>query len=122
MLFSSIFSCRYISSSGLVVGSFRVYVNHSPNMLFCFNSELIFAQAASSGASKESNSHKDDGVFKAPAPPPKVIKSVTIPTEPYQDMVTALKCRKEHKEVSGDFQHSLHLSLGEFPNSHHRFI
>lgn len=53
-----------------------------------------------SSSSKDTNSHKDDGVFKAPPPPPKVIKSVTIPTVPYQDIVTALKCRKEHKEVS----------------------
>uniref|UniRef100_A0A3Q2IB07 Wings apart-like protein homolog n=1 Tax=Equus caballus TaxID=9796 RepID=A0A3Q2IB07_HORSE len=48
-------------------------------------------------SSKEPN-QKDDGVFKAPAPPPKVIKTVTIPTQPYQDIVTALKCRKEDKE------------------------
>uniref|UniRef100_A0A8C1KTC9 Wings apart-like protein homolog n=1 Tax=Cyprinus carpio TaxID=7962 RepID=A0A8C1KTC9_CYPCA len=59
---------------------------------------------------KESNSHKDDGVFKAPAPPPKVIKSVTIPTEPYQDMVTALKCRKEHKELYTVVQHVKHFN------------
>uniref|UniRef100_A0A8C8F3R8 Wings apart-like protein homolog n=1 Tax=Oncorhynchus tshawytscha TaxID=74940 RepID=A0A8C8F3R8_ONCTS len=52
-----------------------------------------------SGSSKDTNSHKDDGLFKAPPPPPKVIKSVTIPTQPYQDIVTALKCRKEHKEL-----------------------
>lgn len=33
--------------------------------------------------------------------PPKVIKTVTIPTQLYtQDIVTALKCRKEDKEVS----------------------
>uniref|UniRef100_A0A8C2JQP6 WAPL cohesin release factor b n=1 Tax=Cyprinus carpio TaxID=7962 RepID=A0A8C2JQP6_CYPCA len=66
--------------------------------------------AASSGGSKESNSHKDDGVFKAPAPPPKVIKSVTVPTEPYQDMVTALKCRKEHKELFTVVQHVKHFN------------
>ncbi|XP_051958736.1 wings apart-like protein homolog isoform X2 [Xyrauchen texanus] len=66
--------------------------------------------AASSGDNKESNSHKDDGVFKAPAPPPKVIKSVTIPTEPYQDMVTALKCRKEHKELYTVVQHVKHFN------------
>uniref|UniRef100_A0A672JS09 WAPL cohesin release factor n=1 Tax=Sinocyclocheilus grahami TaxID=75366 RepID=A0A672JS09_SINGR len=66
--------------------------------------------AASSGGSKESNTHKDDGVFKAPAPPPKVIKSVTIPTEPYQDMVTALKCRKEHKELYTVVQHVKHFN------------
>ncbi|CAB1338048.1 unnamed protein product [Coregonus sp. 'balchen'] len=57
----------------------------------------------SSGSSKEANSHKDDGLFKAPpCPPPKVIKSVSFPTEPYQDIVTALKCRKEHKEHFND--------------------
>jgi hypothetical protein len=50
-------------------------------------------------SSKEPN-QKDDGVFKAPAPPLKVIKTVTIPTQPYQEIVTALKCRKEDKEVS----------------------
>uniref|UniRef100_A0A4W5QTV7 Wings apart-like protein homolog n=1 Tax=Hucho hucho TaxID=62062 RepID=A0A4W5QTV7_9TELE len=55
--------------------------------------------SVSSGSSKDTNSHKDDGLFKAPPPPPKVIKSVTIPTQPYQDIVTALKCRKEHKEL-----------------------
>uniref|UniRef100_A0A9J8CA11 Wings apart-like protein homolog n=1 Tax=Cyprinus carpio carpio TaxID=630221 RepID=A0A9J8CA11_CYPCA len=52
----------------------------------------------------------DDGVFKAPAPPPKVIKSVTVPTEPYQDMVTALKCRKEHKELFTVVQHVKHFN------------
>ncbi|KAK2876690.1 hypothetical protein Q8A67_020786 [Cirrhinus molitorella] len=66
--------------------------------------------AASSGGSKEANSNKDDGVFKAPAPPPRVIKSVTIPTEPYQDMVTALKCRKEHKELYTVVQHVKHFN------------
>ncbi|XP_041921551.1 wings apart-like protein homolog isoform X1 [Alosa sapidissima] len=57
------------------------------------------SSSSSSSSSKDTNSHKDDGVFKAPPPPPKVIKSVTIPTQPYQDIVTALKCRKEHKEL-----------------------
>uniref|UniRef100_A0A671STG7 Wings apart-like protein homolog n=1 Tax=Sinocyclocheilus anshuiensis TaxID=1608454 RepID=A0A671STG7_9TELE len=61
-------------------------------------------------SSKESNTHKDDGVFKAPAPPPKVIKSITVPTEPYQDMVTALKCRKEHKELFTVVQHVKHFN------------
>ena len=62
----------------------------------------VCVQASLSSSSKDPNtkSHKDDGLFKAPTPPPKVIKSVTIPTQPYQDIVTALKCRKEHKEVS----------------------
>ena len=53
-----------------------------------------------SSSSKDSNSHKDDGLFKAPPPPPKVIKSETLPTRLNQDIVTALKCRKEDKEVS----------------------
>ncbi|KAK9959836.1 hypothetical protein ABG768_009937 [Culter alburnus] len=66
--------------------------------------------SSSSSSSKDTNSHKDDGVFKAPPPPPKVIKSVTIPTEPYQDIVTALKCRKEHKELYTVVQHVKHFN------------
>uniref|UniRef100_A0A8C7U628 Wings apart-like protein homolog n=1 Tax=Oncorhynchus mykiss TaxID=8022 RepID=A0A8C7U628_ONCMY len=65
----------------------------------------------SSGGSKDANSHKDDGLFKAPpCPPPKVIKSVSFPTEPYQDIVTALKCRKEHKELYTVVQHVKHFN------------
>lgn len=56
-------------------------------------------------STKDSNSHKDDGLFKAPPPPPKVIKSETIPTRPYQEIVTALKCRKEDKELYTVVQH-----------------
>ncbi|XP_052001970.1 wings apart-like protein homolog isoform X2 [Xyrauchen texanus] len=67
-------------------------------------------KASVSDGSKDTNSHKDDGVFKAPPPPPKVIKSVTIPTEPYQDIVTALKCRKEHKELYTVVQHVKHFN------------
>ncbi|XP_069836745.1 wings apart-like protein homolog isoform X2 [Dendropsophus ebraccatus] len=58
----------------------------------------------------ETSAPKDDGVFKAPAPPPKVIKTVTIPTQPYQDIVTALKCRKEHKELYTVVQHVKHFN------------
>ncbi|NXU56284.1 WAPL protein, partial [Turnix velox] len=54
--------------------------------------------------------HKDDGVFKAPAPPLKVIKTVTIPTQPYQELVTALKCRKEDKELYTVVQHVKHFN------------
>uniref|UniRef100_A0A3P8XKF1 Wings apart-like protein homolog n=1 Tax=Esox lucius TaxID=8010 RepID=A0A3P8XKF1_ESOLU len=61
--------------------------------------EMPPVQGVSLGSGKDTDSHKDDGLFKAPPPPPKVIKSVTIPTQPYQDIVTALKCRKEHKEL-----------------------
>ncbi|KAM3859529.1 wings apart-like protein homolog [Diretmus argenteus] len=63
------------------------------------------------GSSKEpSNSQKDDGVFKAPPPPPKVIKSVSTPTDLYQDAVTTLKCRKEHKELYTVVQHVKHFN------------
>uniref|UniRef100_A0A8C6WJS6 Wings apart-like protein homolog n=1 Tax=Neogobius melanostomus TaxID=47308 RepID=A0A8C6WJS6_9GOBI len=51
----------------------------------------------SSSNSKDSNSHKDDGLFKAPPPPPK-------------DIVTALKCRKEHKELYTVVQHVKHFN------------
>ncbi|XP_067311542.1 wings apart-like protein homolog [Pseudorasbora parva] len=68
------------------------------------------SSSSTSSSSKDTNSHKDDGVFKAPPPPPKVIKSVTIPTEPYQDIVTALKCRKEHKELYTVVQHVKHFN------------
>ncbi|XP_029962266.1 wings apart-like protein homolog [Salarias fasciatus] len=60
--------------------------------------------------SKDNNSHKDDGVFKAPPPPPKVIKTETIPTRPNQDIVTTLKCRKEHKELYTVVQHVKHFN------------
>uniref|UniRef100_A0AAY4AUW5 Wings apart-like protein homolog n=1 Tax=Denticeps clupeoides TaxID=299321 RepID=A0AAY4AUW5_9TELE len=70
----------------------------------------ISAPASSSSGSKETNSHKDDGVFKAPPPPPKVMKSVTIPTQLNQDIVTTLKCRKEHKELYTVVQHVKHFN------------
>uniref|UniRef100_A0A671Q975 Wings apart-like protein homolog n=1 Tax=Sinocyclocheilus anshuiensis TaxID=1608454 RepID=A0A671Q975_9TELE len=72
--------------------------------------EVPPSKASVSSSSKDTNSHKDDGVFKAPPPPPKVIKSVTIPSEPYQDIVTALKCRKEHKELYTVVQHVKHFN------------
>uniref|UniRef100_A0A8B9KVZ4 Wings apart-like protein homolog n=1 Tax=Astyanax mexicanus TaxID=7994 RepID=A0A8B9KVZ4_ASTMX len=59
---------------------------------------------------KDANSKKDDGVFKAPPPPPKVIKTVTVPTEPYQDIITSLKCNKEHKELYTVVQHVKHFN------------
>uniref|UniRef100_A0A665W4Y9 Wings apart-like protein homolog n=1 Tax=Echeneis naucrates TaxID=173247 RepID=A0A665W4Y9_ECHNA len=68
------------------------------------------APGALSSSSKDSNSHKDDGLFKAPPPPPKVIKSETIPTRPNQDIVTALKCRKEDKELYTVVQHVKHFN------------
>uniref|UniRef100_A0A3B4XSA5 WAPL cohesin release factor n=1 Tax=Seriola lalandi dorsalis TaxID=1841481 RepID=A0A3B4XSA5_SERLL len=71
---------------------------------------LFIPQAILSSSSKDSNSHKDDGLFKAPPPPPKVIKSETIPTRPNQDIVTALKCRKEDKELYTVVQHVKHFN------------
>ncbi|KAF7658672.1 hypothetical protein LDENG_00009410 [Lucifuga dentata] len=68
------------------------------------------APAILSSSSKDSNSHKDDGVFKAPPPPPKIIKSETMPTRPNQDIVTALKCRKEDKELYTVVQHVKHFN------------
>uniref|UniRef100_A0AAQ5YBB4 Wings apart-like protein homolog n=1 Tax=Amphiprion ocellaris TaxID=80972 RepID=A0AAQ5YBB4_AMPOC len=61
-------------------------------------------------APETSDSQKDDGVFKAPPPPPKVTKCVTVPTDPYQDTVTTLKCRKEHKELYTVVQHVKHFN------------
>ncbi|XP_045926609.1 wings apart-like protein homolog [Micropterus dolomieu] len=68
------------------------------------------APAILSSSSKDSNSHKDDGLFKAPPPPPKVIKTETLPTRLNQDIVTALKCRKEHKELYTVVQHVKHFN------------
>ncbi|KAG7513066.1 hypothetical protein JOB18_046580 [Solea senegalensis] len=71
---------------------------------------ILSSSGSSSSSSKDSNSHKDDGLFKAPPPPPKVIKSETIPTRLNQDIVTALKCRKEHKELYTVVQHVKHFN------------
>uniref|UniRef100_A0AAY4AVE4 Wings apart-like protein homolog n=1 Tax=Denticeps clupeoides TaxID=299321 RepID=A0AAY4AVE4_9TELE len=68
------------------------------------------APTRSISAPVKTNSHKDDGVFKAPPPPPKVMKSVTIPTQLNQDIVTTLKCRKEHKELYTVVQHVKHFN------------
>uniref|UniRef100_A0A8D0CGE6 Wings apart-like protein homolog n=1 Tax=Scleropages formosus TaxID=113540 RepID=A0A8D0CGE6_SCLFO len=53
---------------------------------------------------------QDSGVFKPPPPPPKVTKCITLPTEPYQDIVTTLKCRTEHKELYTVVQHVKHFN------------
>uniref|UniRef100_A0A7N8YL32 Wings apart-like protein homolog n=1 Tax=Mastacembelus armatus TaxID=205130 RepID=A0A7N8YL32_9TELE len=82
-------------------------ITETKNYLFL---RLFPPQAVLSSSSKDSNSHKDDGLFKAPPPPPKVIKSETIPTRPNQDIVTALKCRKEDKELYTVVQHVKHFN------------
>ncbi|RXM35825.1 Wings apart-like protein-like [Acipenser ruthenus] len=69
-----------------------------------------FHTAPASISTKETTAHKDDGLFKAPPPPPRVIKSVTMPTQPYQYIVTALKCRKEDKELYTVVQHVKHFN------------
>ncbi|XP_077406676.1 wings apart-like protein homolog [Vanacampus margaritifer] len=70
------------------------------------------AARPSGGASADdpANAQKDNGVFKAPPPPPKVTKCVNVPSDPYQDTVTALKCRKEHKELYTVVQHVKHFN------------
>ncbi|XP_039199336.1 wings apart-like protein homolog isoform X2 [Crotalus tigris] len=72
-------------------------------------SQLLKNPSVPARSSKEA-APKDDGVFKAPAPPPKVIKTVTLPTQPYQEIVTALKCRKEDKELYTVVQHVKHFN------------
>ncbi|EMP40762.1 Wings apart-like protein like protein [Chelonia mydas] len=74
------------------------------------NTRKIFSGPKRVRLSSKEAVHKDDGVFKAPAPPPKVIKTVTIPTQPYQEIVTALKCRKEDKELYTVVQHVKHFN------------
>ncbi|XP_076005765.1 wings apart-like protein homolog isoform X2 [Genypterus blacodes] len=66
--------------------------------------------AGGSSSKEPSSAPKDDGVFKAPPPPPKVTKCVTFPEDPYQDTVTTLKCRKEHKELYTVVQHVKHFN------------
>uniref|UniRef100_A0A3B4TFZ4 Wings apart-like protein homolog n=1 Tax=Seriola dumerili TaxID=41447 RepID=A0A3B4TFZ4_SERDU len=76
-----------------------------------FFSRSQMATVSAGGPSKEpSDAKKDDGVFKAPPPPPKVTKCVTFPTDPYQETVTTLKCRKEHKELYTVVQHVKHFN------------
>ncbi|XP_071318574.1 wings apart-like protein homolog [Trachinotus anak] len=78
---------------------------------FFSRSQTAPATVSAGGSSKEpSDSQKDDGIFKAPPPPPKVTKCVTFPTDLYQDTVTTLKCRKEHKELYTVVQHVKHFN------------
>ncbi|KAE8283827.1 Wings apart-like protein-like protein Friend of EBNA2 protein WAPL cohesin release factor [Larimichthys crocea] len=82
-----------------------------PPPSFFSRSQTTPAPISAGGSSKQtSDAPKDDGVFKAPPPPPKVTKCVTLPTDLYQDTVTALKCRKEHKELYTVVQHVKHFN------------
>ncbi|KAB5561915.1 hypothetical protein PHYPO_G00011980 [Pangasianodon hypophthalmus] len=58
-----------------------------------------------SSVNKDVNPLKDDNVFKAPPPPPKVTKSVTPPTEPHPHTTTA-----EQKELYTVVQHVKHFN------------
>nr|XP_019964797.1 PREDICTED: wings apart-like protein homolog [Paralichthys olivaceus] len=82
-----------------------------PPPSFVSKSQTAPATVSAGGTSKgPSDAQKDDGVFKAPPPPPKVTKCVTVPTDLYQDTITALKCRKEHKELYTVVQHVKHFN------------
>ncbi|XP_044193733.1 wings apart-like protein homolog [Thunnus albacares] len=82
-----------------------------PPPSFLSRSQTAPAAVSAGGSSKEpADTQKDNGVFKAPPPPPKVTKCVTVPTDPYQDTVTTLKCRKEHKELYTVVQHVKHFN------------
>ncbi|XP_026999913.2 wings apart-like protein homolog isoform X1 [Tachysurus fulvidraco] len=58
-----------------------------------------------SSANKDADPLKDDGVFKAPPPPPKVPKSVTPPTEPHPHTTTS-----EQKELYTVVQQVKHFN------------
>lgn len=65
----------------------------------------ITPKPSPSNVNKDMNSIKDDTVFKAPPPPPKVTKSVTPPTEPHPHTTTA-----EQKELYTVVQHVKHFN------------
>ncbi|XP_069741743.1 wings apart-like protein homolog isoform X2 [Narcine bancroftii] len=83
---------------------------HNPAGSATSKQPLAQSQATPVVATTKETPQKDEGVFKAPPPPPRVIKTVTIPTQPYQDIVTALKCRKEDKELYTVVQHVKHFN------------
>ncbi|KAM4526203.1 wings apart-like protein homolog isoform 2-T2 [Fundulus diaphanus] len=111
--FRRIFSAHKKSPTKAVYNArhWTVESEEEPPPPFFSRSHTNSASVTTGGSSKEpAQSQKDEGVFKAPPPPPQVTKCVTVPTEPYQDMVTALKCRKEHKELYTVVQHVKHFN------------
>lgn len=109
--FRRIFSAHKKSPTKAVYNArhWTVESEEEPPPSFASRSQTTPAPAG--GSSKEpSDAQKDDGVFKTPPPPPKVTKCVTLPTDLYQDAVTALKCRKEHKELYTVVQHVKHFN------------
>ncbi|XP_017295539.1 wings apart-like protein homolog [Kryptolebias marmoratus] len=111
--FRRIFSAHKKSPTKAVYNArhWTVESEEEPPPPFFSRSHTAPAPVSAGGSSKEpTDSQKDDGVFKAPPPPPKVTKCVTIPTDPCQDTVTALKCHKEHKELYTVVQHVKHFN------------
>nr|XP_020484515.2 wings apart-like protein homolog [Labrus bergylta] len=111
--FRRIFSAHKKSPTKAVYNArhWTVESEEEPPPSFFSRSQTTPAPVAAGASSKEpSDAQKDDSVFKAPPPPPKVTKCVTLPTDLYQDTVTALKCRKEHKELYTVVQHVKHFN------------
>ncbi|XP_043958142.1 wings apart-like protein homolog [Gambusia affinis] len=111
--FRRIFSAHKKSPTKAVYNArhWTVESEEGPPPPFFSRSHATSASVPTGSSSKEpADSQKDDGVFKAPPPPPKVTKCVTVPTDPYQDTVTALKCHKEHKELYTVVQHVKHFN------------
>lgn len=111
--FRRIFSAHKKSPTKAVYNArhWTVDSEEEPPPPFFSRSQTAPAPAAAGAPTKEpSDAQKNDDVFKAPPPPPKVTKCVTLPTDLYQDAVTALKCRKEHKELYTVVQHVKHFN------------
>ncbi|KAM4524917.1 wings apart-like protein homolog [Odontesthes bonariensis] len=112
--FRRIFSAHKKSPTKAVYNArhWTVAGEEEPPPPFFSRSHAAPALVTAGGSSTEPSDpqKKDDGLFKAPPPPPKVTKCVTIPTDPYQDTVTALKCHKEHKELYTVVQHVKHFN------------
>ncbi|MED6250725.1 hypothetical protein ATANTOWER_007028 [Ataeniobius toweri] len=111
--FRRIFSAHKKSPTKAVYNArhWTVESEDQPPPPFFSRSHANSASVPTGSASKEpTESEKDDGVFKAPPPPPKVTKCVTVPTDPYQDTVTTLKCHKTHKELYTVVQHVKHFN------------
>ncbi|KAM4715835.1 wings apart-like protein homolog isoform 2-T2 [Anableps anableps] len=111
--FRRIFSAHKKSPTKAVYNArhWTVESEEEPPPPFFSRSHMTSGPVPTGSSSKEpADSQKDDGVFKAPPPPPKVTKCVTVPTDPYQDTVTALKCHKEHKELYTVVQHVKHFN------------
>uniref|UniRef100_A0A3P9KGP3 Wings apart-like protein homolog n=1 Tax=Oryzias latipes TaxID=8090 RepID=A0A3P9KGP3_ORYLA len=111
--FRRIFSAQKKSPTKAVYNArhWTVETEEEPPPPFFSRSHPVNASVTAGESSKEpSTSQRDDGLFKAPPPPPKVTKCVSVPLDPCQDTVTALKCHKEHKELYTVVQHVKHFN------------